>query len=109
MKAGELPQALALDDGVDVVGAKQKVVLAVNLDLVATELAVVDLVANLDVRDDALALVADLASANRDDLAALRLLLGATGDVQTGRGLLLLGGGLNENAVSKRLQPSATR
>ena len=62
------------NDRVDVVGTKQEEVLPVDLDLVAAELAVVDLVADLDVRDDALALVVELAGADGDDLAALRLL-----------------------------------
>ena len=62
------------DDGVDVIGTKEQEVLAVNLDLVAAKLAVVNLVANLDIDGDALTLVVQLASTNSDDLATLRLL-----------------------------------
>ena len=60
---------LGLDDGVDVVSAEKQVILAVDLDVAAAELAVVDLVANLDVQGDALAVVGELASADGDDLA----------------------------------------
>ena len=73
----KLPRELLLDDGVDVIGAKEQEVLAVDLDLVATELAVKHLVASLDVNGNAVTVLVALALANGDDLAALRLLLGA--------------------------------
>ena len=71
---------LGLDDSVDVVGAHQQILLAVDLDLVATELTVDDNVANLNVHGDTLTLVVDLASAHGNDGAALRLLLGVSSD-----------------------------
>lgn len=85
----EIPTRLGLDDSVDVVGAHQQILLAVDLDLVATELTVDDNVANLDVHGDALTLVVDLAGAHGNDGAALRLLLSVAGDIQTRSGLLL--------------------
>ena len=95
---------LVLDDGVDVIGTEEQEVLAVDLDLVAAELAVVDLVAHVHVHGNALALLVELAGADGDDLAALGLLLRAAGDVEARRGLLLLGGGLDENAIAERLE-----
>ena len=85
----EILTRLGLDDSVDVVGAHQQILLAVDLDLVATELTVDDNVANLDVHGDALTLVVDLAGAHGNDGAALRLLLSVAGDIQTRSGLLL--------------------
>ena len=49
-------------------------------------------------------LVVDLAGADGDDLAALGLLLRAAGDVKTGSGLLLLGGGLDKDTIAERLK-----
>ena len=83
------------DDGVDVIGTKEQVVLPVDLDLIAAELAVEHLVAHLDVGGDTLALVGEL---------ALGLLLRARGYVETRRGLLLLGCGLDEDAIAQRLK-----
>ena len=95
----EILTRLGLDDGVDVVGAHEQILLAVDLDLVATELAVDDNVANLDVHGDALTLVVDLAGAHGNDGAALRLLLSVAGDVQTRSGLLLGLVGLDQDAI----------
>ena len=67
----EILTRLGLDDGVDVVGAHQQILLAVDLDLVATELTVDDNVTDLDVHGDALTLVVDLAGANGNDAVAL--------------------------------------
>ena len=100
----EILTRLGLDDGVDVVGAHQQILLAVDLDLVATELTVDDNVTDLDVHGDALTLVVDLASANGNDGAALRLLLSVAGDIQTRSGLLLGLVGLDQDAICKRLQ-----
>lgn len=63
----EILTRLGLDDSVDVVGAHQQILLAVDLDLVATELTVDDNVADLNVHGDALALVVDLTGANGND------------------------------------------
>src|SRR5690349_16748304 len=77
------------DDGEDVAGAQDQVVLAVVLDLGAAVLGVDDLVTDIDVQRDAVAVVVDAAGAGRDDLALLRLLLGGVRDHQAGlRGLL---------------------
>ena len=95
---------LGLNDGVDVVGTHQQILLAVDLDLVATELTVDDNIANLDVHGDALTLVVDLAGAHGNDGAALRLLLSVAGDVQTRGGLLLGLVGLDQDAICKRFK-----
>ena len=64
----------------DVVLAQDEVLVAVDLDLGARVLAEEDLVARLDVERTELAVVADLAVADGDDLALERLLLGGVGD-----------------------------
>src|SRR4051812_12249325 len=92
------------DDGEDVAGGEDEVLLAGVLDLGAAVLAVDDLVADGDVERDALvAVLVEPARADRDDLALLGLLLRGVRDNQT-RGRRLLGvEGLDEDAVLERL------
>ena len=77
-------EVLVLDYGIDVVSTKQQVILAVNLYLIATKLAIEDLVSSLNIHSNAFALIIELASANGDYLAALRLLLGTAFEVAYG-------------------------
>src|SRR5215510_9834441 len=77
------------DDGEDVAGREDQVLLTGVLDLGAAVLAVDDLVTDRDVERDAVAVVVDATGADRHDLALLGLLLGGVGDDQAGsRGLL---------------------
>ena len=64
-------EVLVLDNGIDIVSTKQQVILTVNLYLIATKLAIEDLVSSLNIHGNALALIIELASANGDYLAAL--------------------------------------
>src|SRR4051812_40118840 len=73
------------NDGEDVAGGEDEVLLAVVLHLGAAVLAVDDLVADGDVQRDAVAVVVDAAGTDRLDLALLGLLLGGVGDDQTRR------------------------
>src|SRR5947209_9954086 len=83
--------SLGLHEGEDVGLAQDEQILPVDLDLGPAVLAVEHLVALLDVKRDAFAVVVELAVAGGEDLALLRLLLGGVGkDQPTGRGLLLL-------------------
>src|ERR1700758_4825839 len=91
---------LLLDDGVDVAGGQDYVVVALELVLGAAELRVDDLVAHADVHGYALA-VLELARADGDDLALGRLLLGRVGDDDARGGGLLLVDRLHHDAVLK--------
>src|SRR5699024_9017347 len=78
-----------VDDGEDVAGAEDEELLVAVLQLGAAVLGEDDLVADLDVHGDALALVVEAAGADGDDLALLGLLLrGVRDDQAGGRGLL---------------------
>src|SRR6478672_5462034 len=77
------------DDGEDVAGGEDQVLLAGVLDLGAAVLAVDDLVTHRDVDRDAVAVVVDAAGADREDLALLGLLLRGVRDDQAGGGGLL--------------------
>ena len=70
-----------------------------DLDLGAGVLAEQDLVADLDVERDDLAVVVDLALADRDDLALLRLFLRGVGDDDAALGLLFLRDPLHDDAI----------
>ena len=94
---------LLLDDGEDVAGGQEQVLLAVVLDLGAAVLAEDDDVALGDIERDAVAVVVDATGAGRDDLALLRLLLGSVGDDQARGGGGLGLEGLDEDAVLERL------
>jgi len=97
-------RASALDDGEDVAGGEDQVVLARVLDLGAAVLGVEHHVADGDVeRDPLLALVVEAAGADRDDGALLRLLLGGVRDDKAGRGGRLRLVGLDHDAVLERL------
>src|SRR3954470_24511284 len=77
------------NDGKDVGGGENEVLLAAVLHLGAAVLAVDHLVAHGDVQRDAVAVVVDTPGTDRQDLALLGLLLGGVGDDQPGgRGLL---------------------
>lgn len=95
---------LLRNNGVNVVGTKKQIVFAAKLDFVATELAVVNLVALLNIQRNTLTIVIALAFAYGDNFAALWLFLRTGAYIQTGLGLLLLGCGLDENAITQRLQ-----
>jgi hypothetical protein len=74
-----LASASALDDGEDVAGGQDEVLLTGVLDLGAAVLAVQDHVADLDVERDPIAVVVDAAGADGEDCALLRLLGGGVG------------------------------
>src|SRR5215211_1341145 len=103
---GMAPRSLLVDDGEDVAGGEDQVVLAAELDLGAAVLGVDDGVADLDVERHPGA-VLEAAGADGDDLALLGLLLGGVGDHQTGGGHLLALAGLDDDAVLERLQVDA--
>src|SRR3954452_15873538 len=94
---------LLLDDGEQVAGGQDQVVLAAIANLGAAVLRVDDHVADVDVERDAVAVVVDATGAHGDDRALLRLLLGGVRDAQTGGG----GGfglvGLDHDPVLQRL------
>src|SRR5207249_5380334 len=91
-----------LEDGEDVFLAQDQVVLAVDLDLVAGVLAEQDAVALLDVEGDALAVVVDLAGADRLDRRALRLFLRRVRDDDPADLLLALFLALDEDPIVQR-------
>src|SRR5687768_15242880 len=78
------------DDGEDLVLAQDDVVLVFQLALAARVLADQDPVPLLDVHRHALAVVVELAGANRDHLGLLRLLFGGVRDDDAAAHLLLL-------------------
>src|SRR4051794_20483089 len=83
--------SLGLDAGEDIGLAQHEQILPIDLDLGPAVLAVEDLVVLADVQRDALAVLVELAVADCEDLALLRLLLGGVGkDDATCSGLLLL-------------------
>ena len=83
----------------DFVLAHDQVLLAVDLDLLAGVLAEEDRVACLDVERRDLAVLLDLALADGDDLALLRLLLGGVGDDDPADLLLAFFDALHDDAV----------
>src|ERR671918_1623643 len=98
-----LARGLLLDDGQDVAGRQDEVLLATELDLGAAVLGVHDGVTLADVEWDALTLVGDATWADRNDRALLGLLLGGVRDDQA-TGCRLLGlVGLNDDAVLQGL------
>jgi hypothetical protein len=78
--------------------------LPIERHLGAWPLAEQDAVAGLDVERAELALVAQRATANGDDLALLRLLLGGVGDYDAAHGFLVGRQAANEYAVMKRTE-----
>src|SRR6266487_808945 len=94
------------DDGEDVPGGQDQVVLAAVLDLGAAVLGVDDGVAHLDVEGHAVA-VLEAAGAHRDDLALLGLLLGGVGDDDARGGHLLTLTRLDDDPVLERLKIDA--
>jgi hypothetical protein len=82
--------------------AQDQILLIADGDLGAAVLAVQDLVTGLQVRRDTLPFLAQLARADRDDLALLRLLLGRVRDVETALHLLRLFERLNDHPVRER-------
>src|SRR4051794_21578923 len=99
-----LGKASAGDLGEDVGLAQDQQVLAVHGDLGAAVLGVQDLVALADVEGDALAVVVELAVADREHLALLRLLLGRVGEHDAGGGGRLLLDGLDDQAIAQGLE-----
>src|SRR5438874_82003 len=92
------------DNGEQVALANDEVVLAVELDLCPGVLREQDRVATLDFHIDALSVVEHSAGADRQDGALLRLLAGRIGQHDAAAGHLLLGLGLDDHAIAKRLQ-----
>ena len=90
--------------GEDVGLAQHEQILAVDLDLGPAVLAVEDLVALLDVERDALAVLVELAVADGEDLALLRLLLGGVGEDDATRGGLLLLDRPHDQAIAQGLE-----
>ena len=88
--------------GQDFVLAQDQDVLAVDLDVGPGVLSEQDLVADLDVEGDLGAVLEDLAVADGEDLALLRLLLGRVGDDDPALGRLLLLDAADQQTVVKR-------
>jgi len=95
--------ALVGDDSQNVVGAKDDVVLAVDLNFRSAVLAVQNEVAWVDADRSQSATVESLARPNGQNFAALRLLLGRIGKQNAACGHLFLFGGLNNDAIVQRL------
>src|SRR4051794_13146196 len=96
LSAGDLGEYVGL--------AQDQQVLAVHLDLRAAVLGVQDLVALGDVERDALAVVVELAVADREHLPLLRLLLGRVRKDDAGGGRLLLLHRLDDQAIAQGLE-----
>src|SRR5438105_15089995 len=92
------------DNGEQVALANDEVVLAVELDLCPGVLREQDRVATLDFHIDALSVVEHSAGADRQDGALLRLLACRIRQHDAAAGHLLLGLGLDDHAIAKRLQ-----
>src|SRR5262245_15041705 len=93
----------SLDDREDVVLADEEVLLAVDLDLAAGVAAEDDPLPGRDRRRGALAVVEELAVADRDDDPLLRLLLGGVGQDDSARRLLLGLDSAHEDVLAERL------
>src|SRR5919197_2330691 len=89
----------ALDDAEDLVLAHDEVLLAVDLDLRAAVLAEEHAVAGPHVQRLARAVLTDLAVADGDHLALLRLLLGRVGDDDAAAHLLAFLDALQDHSV----------
>src|ERR1700710_1647798 len=99
----QLSGVRSADDGEHVARREDEVLLAGVLDLGAAVLAVDDLVADLDVERDPVAVVVDATRSDAEALALLGLLLGGVRDDQAG-GCGLLGlQGLDDDPVLERL------
>src|SRR5699024_7457641 len=92
-----------LDDREDVARAEDQELLVAVLELGAAVLGEDDLVADLDVHGDTLALVVEATGADGDDLALLGLLLRGVRDDQAGGGGLLRLERLDDDAVLEGL------
>src|SRR5262245_37844111 len=88
-----------LEDGEDVVLAKDRVLLAVDLDLAAGVLAEEDAVALLHLEGSHRSVLEDPTVANGDDAPLLGLLLGGVGDDDAAFALLLLFDAPHEDAI----------
>src|SRR6476619_351929 len=84
--------------------AQDQNLVGADLDLGAAVLGEDDLVALRDVHLDALPVLVARAGADRQDLAALRLLLGRVGEHDAARRGLLLFENLHDQTVTKGLQ-----
>ena len=100
---GRRRDGLLLDDGEDVAGGQDEVLVAAVLDLGAAVLAVEDDVADGDVERNAVAVVVDAARADGEDGALLGLLLGGVRNDDAGGGGRLGLVGLHDDAVLERL------
>ena len=94
-----MPVGYFVDDAEDFFLAHDEVLLAVDLDLLAGVLAEQDGVAFLDVERRDLAVLLDLALADGDDLALLRLFLGGVGDDDAADLLFAFFDALHDDAV----------
>src|SRR3954471_8877255 len=89
------------NDAEDIVLAHDQVGLTVHLDLSAAVLGDKDLVALLDGELDLLAVIVQLAGAEGDDVAFLRLFLGGIGDDDAALFRFLLFDRLHKHAISE--------
>src|SRR5216683_3119639 len=98
------PPVSGAEDAEDVLLLHDEILLAVELDLATGVLAEEDAIPRLDVERGLLAVLGDLAFADRDDLALLGLLLGAVrdDDAAAPRGFLL--DPLEQDTVVERVQ-----
>src|ERR1700712_5865627 len=95
-------RCLLLDDGEEVFFAHHEQFVAVDLDGLAAVLAEQHAIADLDVQDDELALVAALARADGQDFALVRLLGGGVGDDDARGGLGFFFKALYDKPVGQR-------
>src|ERR1041385_6468660 len=91
------------DDREHVAGAEDQQLFVVVLDLGAAVLAEDDLVADVHVERDTIAVVINATRTYREDLALLRLLLGGIRDDESGCGGLLGFDDLDDETILERL------
>src|SRR5882762_4272342 len=95
---------LGAENAENVLLLHDQVLLAVQRDLAARVLAEQHAIAGLDVQGSLLAVLADRAFADGEDLALLRLLLGAVRDDEAAAANLLFLDPLDQDAVVQRVQ-----
>src|SRR5262247_1058139 len=97
------------EDGEDVFLAQDQILVPVDLDLGTRVLAEQDAIAALDVEGDPLAIIADLAESDGDDLALLGLLLGGVGNDDAAGADFFFLLALHEDAVMQRTDVHSMR
>jgi hypothetical protein len=98
----EFVESLGFDDADDVVFAHLQQLDTIHLESLAGILAEQHFVADLDVHRANLAVVTDLAIADSDDFALVRLLGRSVGDDDAGSGLALFLHALDDDAIMQR-------